>query len=307
MRIVGLVVTCLVVIAVNASSVGAQDGASYDPRAKSYAAPATSLAGAPDTPERNAAVALLWQGKLDDALSKLKQLAENGDVASALLLGGVYQTESKLPVSADPLMALHFYTLASQEGSGEASERIAEMIEKKQISVTLAKGDPEFWWGKARQQGWNQQKLSAYCYDWTHGPEPLHCERSLIPGAEADLPAEVQPQCPTEKEMASLRSLGMTGMIHQNGGALRLDSGPRARAILILDHVVPGEADLKEPDAASVIYIQTRENRWKMLPTDAPLLNRFLILKPNSAGMGRMALSAQAVDGSQSGGACSQF
>ena len=122
------------------------------------------------------------------------------------------------------------------------------------------------------------------------------------------MPTDIEPQCPTENEMASLRQHGMTGMIRQNGGALRLDAGPRARALLILDHPVASEADLKEPDSASVIYIQTPENRWRMLPPNAPLLDRFLILTPNRPDMmERMTLSSQAVDGSLSGGACSQF
>jgi hypothetical protein len=303
-----LSLACIIMMSTITVCAATQDGASYDARAKSYRAPEASLAGAADTPERMAAIAPLWQGKIDEALPKLRQLAENGDIPTELFLGKLYQTQSKLPIPADPRTALHFYTVASQNGSGEASELIAEMVEQNQISETLSNGNADFWRTKARRQGWKQQRLSAYCFDWIHGAEPLHCEKLPNPPASMKMPPEVEPQCPTEDEMASLRRQGMTGMIRQNGGALRLDAGPRARALLILDHPVSSEADLKEPDSASVVYIQNSENRWRMLPPDAPLLDRFLILTPNRPDyMERMTLSSQAVDGSLSGGACSRF
>jgi hypothetical protein len=308
MRNEALFLACMIMMAAITVCAAAQDGASYDAHAKSYRAPEASLAGAPDTPERMAAIAPLWQGKVDEALPKLRQLAENGDIPTELFLGKLYQRQSKLPIPADPQTALHFYTLASQHGSGEASELIAEMIEEKQISGTLTNANADFWRTKARQQGWKQQRLSAYCFDWIHGTEPLHCEKLPSPPASMKMPPETESQCPTEEEMASLRQRGMTGMIRQNGGALRLGAGPRARALLILDHPVASEADLKEPDSASVIYIQTPDKRWRMLPPNAPLLDRFLILAPNRPDyMERMTLSSQAVDGSLSGGACSQF
>ena len=141
MRSKALSLACMIMMGTITVCSAGQDGASYDARAKSYRAPEASLAGAPDTPERMAAIAPLWQGKIDEALPKLRQLAENGDIPTELFLGRLYQTQSKLPISADPQTALHFYTLASQHGSGEASELIAEMVEKEQISETLTNGN----------------------------------------------------------------------------------------------------------------------------------------------------------------------
>ena len=308
MGVKGLYLACAIVMTSNGVSLTAQDGASFDPAAREYKAPAASLAGTVDTPERMAALAPLSQGNVDEALPKLKQLAESGDVSIAIFLGRLYQNQSRLPVAADPATALHFFTLASQRGSGEASELIAEMVELKQISEDLAKGDAGFWRIKARQQGWRQERLSAYCFDWTHGPEPLHCEKLPSSAGPVNMPLEIEPQCPTDTEMESLRALGMTGMIRQNGGTTNLVPGPRARAVLILDHPVPREADMEEPDGASVIYIQTPQDRWRVIPPDAPLLDRFLILTPNRPDMmERMMLMSQAVDGSSSGGACSEF
>lgn len=66
----------------------AQDGASYNPKAKEYHAPANSLAGAADTPDRMRAMEPLFQANMDEAVPALKQLANSGDIPSALLLAG---------------------------------------------------------------------------------------------------------------------------------------------------------------------------------------------------------------------------
>ena len=294
-RVLSFVVGVLIFQAMLASA--AQDGASYDPRAKIYHAPASSLAGAKDTPERTAAIGLLWQGKIDQSISAFTHLAESGDVPSALLLGNVYYQKSKLPIAVDPAKALHFFRLASSRGSGEASERIAEMIENKEIP-SQPEGDKAFWRNLAAKQGWVEENLATSCFDWVHGPEPLHCKTPS--------PADAK-YCPNDKEMILLRQEGLTGMIQLSGGGFRIEHGPQAKAILIVDHSVPTEQDLREPDATSVIYIQTSRDHWRMLPSAAPLLDRFIILTPNAAGGGRMSIAVQDVDGSTTGGACSEF
>ncbi len=294
-------------LAYAALACAAQDGASYDPHAKEYRAPVLSLAGTPDTPEITAALMPLWQGNVDKALPELRRLAEGGDVGSALLLGLIYRQQSKLPVPKDPLEALRFYRIASSRGSGEASERIAEMAENNEIPAQ-PDGDAATWRALAVKQGWVEEKLAVICFDWIHGPEPLHCEKrpGLPPLAVSALRGGLE-QCPNEAEMALLLQQGLTGSISENGGALRNQNGPWARAILIVDHSVPSEQDLREPYAASVIYIQTPADRWRMLPPTAPLLDRFLILTPDAAGAGSMSMMAQFPDGSSSGGACSGF
>jgi hypothetical protein len=286
------------------STLRSQDGASYNPMAKTYRAPALSLAGATDTPERMAAMMSLYQGDVDESLSTLKQLAEGGDVGSAVFLGSLYRRKVNLPIPVDLAQALHYFKIASYTGSGEGSERIAEMIEEQEISAQTEGGAP-FWRNLAVKQGWNEQRLAVYCFDWIHGPEPLHCETHPLPGG--NIPPESQQQCPTESEMAILLKQGLTGEIRIDGGAIEFSPGPKARAVLVLDHAVPKEADLMEPDGMSVVYIQTPQDRWRMIPRSAQLLNRFIILKPGGAGVGRTSIGVQAVDGSQTGGACSIF
>jgi hypothetical protein len=278
----------------------AQDGASYDPHAKDYRAPEFSLASAKDTPERMTALGLLLHGDTGKGISALKQLAADGDAASALLLGGMYRHQSNLPIAPDPMEALRLYRLASSQGSGEGSERIAEMIEGREVQV---EGDAKAWRALAVKQGWVQEQFAASCFDWTHGPQVLQCN------SEGPPPASMTPsECPTEEEMALLRGRGMTGSLQINGGAGSASrNGPEARAILILDHPIPGEQDLKQPMASSVIYIQTPEDRWQMLPPTAPMTNLYLILSPKAGGRGRTSIGAQNPDGSIGGSICSRF
>lgn len=292
------------VLALGTSTLRAQDGAGYNPDAKTYRAPALSLAGSTDTPERLAALGPLWQGKFEESVAALKRLADGGDVISALFLAALYRKQSKLPIEADPALALHYYRIASSAGSGEASEHIAEMTEEHEIPAQ-AEGGADYWRSLAVKQGWNEQRLEVACFNWTHEPKPIHCEIRHMPGR--NMPTEYQQQCPTESEMKSLVKAGLTGTIRMDGGDWGVGPGPGARAILVLDHTVPGETDLMVPDATSVIYIQTPQDRWRMIPASARLLNRFIILKPESAGVGYMGVAVQAVDGSQSGGACGEF
>ncbi len=283
-----------------------QDGGKFDTQAKQPHIPPLSLAGAPDTPERMVALSELFQGNTEQGIADLKKLAEHGDVPSALLLGGCYRSKGKLPIVPDPKTALHFYLLASTAGSGEGSERVAEMIQQNEVSPT-DQHDASWWRAKARDQGWIQQAFDARCLDWTHGSEPLRCE------AFSDsnyTPEQLKAQCPSNLQMEVLRQQGMTGVIKPNGGAgggSSADLGPTAQIFLVVDHAVPSEEDLRQPDGTSAIYVQTPEDRWKMFPKDAPLLQRFLILTPRAGGRGRMSIEGQNVDGSGNGGVCSGF
>lgn len=293
----------LFVAAALAVSVAAQDGASFNPKAKEYRAPVNSLAGAPDNPARTRAIGLLMSGEVSEAIAALTELAKGGDVPSALFPAMFYREKSRIPFPVDPAKALHLYALASREGSGEASERIAEMVEKQEIAVP-AEGNAEYWRALSVKQGWQEQSLATYCYDWRHGPERLHCDSKPIANAKA---AEALRVCPTDEEMVRMQEQGLTGAISQDSGEMPLTPGPHATAILLFDHAVPSEETLQEPYAGSVIYAQTPTDHWRMLPRDAPLLNRFLILVPRGAGGGRMSLSVQDVNGAATGGACGLF
>jgi hypothetical protein len=279
----------------------AQDGAGYDPAAAAqYRPPELSLAGGKDSAELNAALGLLFSGQTGAAISDLERLAVQGNAHAALFLGGIYRQKSRLPIEADPPKALHFYGIASNQGSGEASERIAEMLEHREVSNPDGQ-DAAFWRALAVRQGWVQQELVVFCMDWIHGPEPLHCE---VPGLLVEADPLVANGCPSAADLTRLRDQGLTGTLRQDAAHSRRSDGPFAKAILIMDRPVAREQDLKQPYAASVIYLQTTKEQWRMLPSNAPLLDRYIVLKPNAGGPGRASVQAQDPDGSAAGGAC---
>jgi hypothetical protein len=278
----------------------AQDGAGYDPAAAKYHAPELSLAGGKDSIEVNTAIGLLFSGHTEAAISDLERLAIQGNVSAALFLGGIYREKSRLPIEVDPPKALHFYELASKQGSGEASERIAEMLEHHEVPTTGGQ-DAAVWRALAVRQGWVQQHLVVFCMDWIHGPEELHCD---IPGLLVETDPLVSNGCPSAADLTRLREQGLTGTLRQDAAHSQRSNGPFAKAILIMDRPVASEQDLKQPYAASVIYLQTNKEQWQMLPANAPLLDRYIVLKPNARGPGSAGMLAQNPDGSAGGGDC---
>lgn len=277
-----------------------QDGAGYDPAATQYHAPELSLAGGKDSAELDAALGLLFSEQTGAAIAKLEKLAAEGDVKAGLFLGGIYRKKSKVPVEPDSRSALHFYELASKQGSGEASERIAEMLEHDEVSTSTSQ-PAAFWRALAVRQGWVQQELAVFCMTWIHGPEPLHCD---VPSLHVDTDPLVANGCPSAADMTRLGGQGLTGTLRQDSGHAQRSDGPSAKAILIMDRPVVNEQDLKQPYAASVVYLQKTEGRWQMLPANSPLLDRYMVLTPNAGGPGRASVIAQNPDGSGSGGAC---
>ncbi len=146
----------------------AQDGAAYNLAAKQYQPPPLSLFGGHDNPESLAAVGPLLHGANEQTLKQIKQLAESGNVYAQLLAGEAYRGKTDFRVK-DISTALHLYQLAAARGSGEASERIAEMLDKQEITAAVAGGNAYHWRSLARQQGWIEQRLTVFCYDWITG------------------------------------------------------------------------------------------------------------------------------------------
>lgn len=278
----------------------AQDGAGYDPAAQQYHAPDLSLAGGKDSSEVDAALALLWTGPPGPAISQLDKLATQGDVKAALFLGDIYRKKSALPIERQSQRALFYYGLASRQGSGEASELIAEMLEHQE-ALPPDRRDAASWRALAVHQGWVQQELVISCLDWIHGPEQLHCEPM---DTSADTNPPMANGCPSAADMKRLRAQGLTGSLRQDAAHGQKSDGLSAKAILIMDRPVLSEQDLKQPYAASVIYLQNANGRWQMIPANAPLLDRYIVLKSDGGGPGRTGVLAQNPDGSASGGAC---
>ena len=287
-----------IVLVFSARSAEPQDGAGYDPAAARYRPPEQSLSGGADSPQLNAAVISVLAGDPTEGIRTLDKFAHHGDVKAAIFLGNLFRA-GKPPIPADKVKAAEYFKLASDAGSGEASEHIASMLEHHEIP-SVGNRSSEEWRKLAVQQGWVQQELHVVCLEWVHGPEQLECGTPQ----SASHSVESGSGCPSQAELSLLRAQGMTGTLHQTALHVQKSDGPAASATLIMDRQVIGEQDLKQPYAASVFYVLRSDQHWQMTPTDIPLINRYIIIKADLGGPGISGVMAQNPDGSSSGGAC---
>jgi hypothetical protein len=106
--------------------------------------------------------------------------------------------------------------------------------------------------------------------------------------------------------MAALRAAGLTGTLKPTGGGVRHRLGPKARALVILDHRITSEVRLKQPRHTSVIYVQ-QGTGWLLLPENAPLLDRPIILSSQPDAPQYTLEGVQDVDGSVTSGGCATW
>lgn len=250
-----------------------------------------STGGEAEDREVERAMALLANGEYDQFIAALRSSAEMGNVKAQVLLGHTYEHENVAIKKADYSEAMKWFRRASGMGSGEASAAIAELYEQ---GLGVPKSEPEAaaWWELATKQGYDQQELDVRCFVRILDRSGLTCESSE------------NTACPTDREMNTLQKAGVTGRLKFSGGGPgRFRRGPKARAIIVLDHSIATEQRLRQPRHTSVIYIQ-RADSWELLPQDAPLLERQIVLSPQSDYPQNVLAGVQDVDGSTSAGSC---
>jgi hypothetical protein len=201
--------------------------------------------------------------------------------------------------------ALKWLTLASAQGSGEASELVAQiilrMLDEHQASTYTAV-DAANYRRLAVQQGYDLEEATVDCFRLSHTPQTLTCiDAHPRPGS-----------CPTPDEMQELRATGLTGTLEPEGGAsggltsITLHpGGPPAHAIVIIDHNIDAEQRLPLPRHASTIYVQEAKG-WLALPKDSPVLNRDIVLKPGEDAFNAIMVYVQGINGDGSGGYCTR-
>lgn len=238
------------------------------------------------------AMSLLLSGQREQGISQIRALAEAGDVKAELFLGRMNTHPNALTQTPDPKEAMKWLSMASAQGSGEASAEIAELYEQG-LGLPKYSSEANKWWELAAQHGWDQQELDLRCFTRINGPEPLTCE-----------PLRDGSGCPAEAEMQTLREAGVTGVIRPTGGGGgRFRLGPKARALVVLDHPIASEVRLKQPRHTSVIYVQ-RGDKWLLLPNSAAVMDRPIVLFPQSDMPQHTLAGVKDVDGSMSAGGC---
>lgn len=241
------------------------------------------------------AVGLLATGKVVEGMDALRSLAEKGNVEAQITLGDIYSQETRIVTQVNYSEAMKWYRLASSQGSGEGSSRVAELYEKG-LGIPRSTEQAKVWWNLAAKQGYDQQELDVRCFTRTVNAESLSC-RPWPDGSG----------CPTDSEMERLHASGVTGIMWPTGGGGgRFRLGPKARALIIFDHRIVAEEHLKQPQHTSVIYVQ-RGTGWELLPQDPPLLDRPIVLSPQSDAPRFILAGVQDVDGSISYGGCASW
>jgi Sel1 repeat len=245
--------------------------------------------------ELDNAVRLLWSGKMDQGMSALRLLSEKDNVKAQLFLGHTYARENPIVKQVDYSQAMKWFRRASSQGSGEGSAAIAELYEQG-LGVTKSSEEAKTWWALAAKQGHDQQELDVRCFKRTPDARSLTCE-----------PLSDGSGCPTDADMENLRAAGMTGRLKPTGGGGgRSRLGPKARALIVLDHRITSEERLKQPRHTDIIYAQ-HETGWVVLPTNAPLLDRPIVLSPQPGAPQFTIAGVQDVDGSITAGGCAAW
>ena len=245
--------------------------------------------------ELDDAVRLLWSGKIDQGMSALRLLAEKGNVKAQLFLGHAYGHENPTVKHVDYSEAIKWFKRASRQGSGEGSAAIAELYEQG-LGVTKSSEEAKAWWELAAKQGYDQQELDVRCFTRTPDAGSLTCE-AFSDGSG----------CPTNADMETLRTAGVTGRLRPTGGGGgRSRLGPKARSLIVLDHRITSEERLKQPRHTNIIYVQ-HGTGWMLLPTNAPLLDRLIVLSPQSDAPQFTMAGVWDVDGSISAGGCAAW
>jgi len=207
--------------------------------------------------------------------------------------------------------AIRWLEKASAQGSGEASEVLAQLITRMQtngVGTSFTVADSDRLHALARSQGFDVEAISATCYKLTPGGKGI--KLGQLPGLVIDDP----PTKPfTDQELADLEKSGISGSLLYGGGAGNGDStllsrpqGGAAHVRIILDHDPGYEVLLPIPAHRDVIYVQ-RGVTFLAFPSEGPNLPRFLSIQPLGKPATQISLFIQSMDGAHAGGFCTRF
>jgi hypothetical protein len=251
----------------------------------------------------------------------VRQQAASGNFVAEMLLGESYippectflpyksapaDCPDELPpinlMNAKPSFdtAIHWLTLASAQGSGEASEIIAQLMDrmiKTQIASSYQPADVAHFHALARSQGYDLQDVHYSCYTL----DPSQPKDRLV---MAKTTQEFQF---TTEELSTMHAAGASGTIRWHmsfqsipNGLLRQPEGPEVHTRVVLTHPTSHQILLPLGDRVDVTYLQ-QGDLVLTLPSAYPTLNRKLAFQ--SATTDQPASAAfQAIDGTFSEG-----
>ena len=201
-------------------------------------------------------------------------------------------------------LAIHWLTLASEQGSGEASEILAQVIDRTIKSPTPSRyrmTDVAHYHALARSQGYDLWDVEYSCYTL----DPSHPTDHLI---MAETSTEFQL---TPLEIDALHAAGASGTLRWRGtsrtsglgGLLQHPEGPKIHTRVILSRLTSYEMLVPMADRVDVVYLQ-QGNRIVTVPSTYPAIRRKISFRPPTAEEGAGA-AFQEIDGRFAGGCTS--
>lgn len=204
---------------------------------------------------------------------------------------------------------------ASAQGSGEASEILAQLITRMLSNghpTPYTDADSTRLHALARTQGFHVEPLSVSCYQLTPNPKDSGA-LTLAPQRRVLSTGGAYTQPFSNDELQALQATGAHGALRfqseTSGGEsvlLSRPAGPPAHIRIILDHNPEHEIHLPIPANHDVIYLQHGDT-FLAFPPDAATLPRFLSITPQHASMQQVSIYVQQVSGAFSGNFCARF
>jgi hypothetical protein len=223
------------------------------------------------------------------------------------------QNPLKIPASYEE--AAKWLERASAQGSGEASEVLAQLITRMLANghtTTYTAADSTRLHALARSQGFDVEAVEVHCYQHTSSEGALHLTGIPDPRSLPTSPRlAIVPL--TGQQLHSLEALGLTGTLAWQGGSgfgenvlLSRPEGPMVHVSVILDHDPGHEAHLAIPAHHDAIYLQ-RGDAFLLIPNHTPTLPRYISLTPQRSDMQQVSIFLQHIDGSYGGAFCARF
>ena len=118
----------------------------------------------------------------------------------------------------------------------------------------------------------NDQELGLAVLLWTPATSPLVIQQ---PAQSPNTPSTRL----SARDVEQIEAVGLRGELSVYTANDRYGSGKKSHVTIVMQRPVTDVVELKEPDATSVVYVQS-DHGWRLFPAEAPTLKRTIRLEP---------------------------
>lgn len=208
--------------------------------------------------------------------------------------------ENMLGIEASYEDAANWLEKASAQGSGEASEVLAQLITRMHSNghgTPYTVVDSTRLHSLARSQGFDVEAISVSCYRLLPGGSGIRLDGPPVTDA-----GEPSREPFTQDELRALSNAGFSGSLLHKGTTggdsvlLRRPEGPVVHVRIVLDHDPVAEVLLPIPAHHDEIYIQ-RGDQFLAFPSGGSVLPRFISIVSRKKPAPDVSVFAQSIDG----------